>query len=449
MTSRLPAYDMRDPAPLTLTREELVRIQGERLRAMVAYVCETSPFWRRKLAQIDVAPNDIRGIADLSRLPFTTRAELDADQAEHPPFGQYTCSPRESWMGLFTTSGTSGRKLKRVVSWRDWRLMVERFYRFPAPPPGEIFMLLGPIDGLLGPAVGVEAMRERGAIPVLAGLWDTRTKVQAIAELRPGAIAGAASYIVHLTEVAREMGIDLSSCGLRTVTSFGEPGVAVDATHDAIGRRFGVQEIVDGYGLTEVWPLGANCPASGALHIADDIAIVECIDPDTGERLPEGETGELVFTNLIGDTQPLLRYRSRDVGRLIVSEPCECGSTVTRIERIEGRTDDMIWYRGVNFFPSAVENIVRRDSDLSPEYRIVLDDGPRGLPVVTVQVEALSESERPELRERVRGALRGGLGVNPEVELLALGSLPRLEQAKAKRVLDRRTAGPTSGRGAP
>jgi phenylacetate-CoA ligase len=446
MTSTLPDYDMRDPAPLTLGRGELGRIQDERLRTMVAYVHETSPFWRRKLDEAGIAPNDVHGIADLPRLPFTTRAELDSDQAEHPPFGQYTCSPRESWMGLFTTSGTSGRKLKRVVSWRDWRLMVERFYRFPGPPPGEIFMLLGPIDGLLGPAVGVEAMRERGAIPVLAGLWDTRTKVQAIAELRPGAIAGAASYIVHLAEVAREMGIDLSSCGLRAVTSFGEPGVAVDATHDAIGRRFGVSEIIDGYGLTEVWPLGGNCPASGALHIADDIAVVECVDPDTGESLPEGETGEIVFTNLIGDTQPLLRYRSRDVGRLIVSEPCECGSTVTRIERIEGRTDDMIWYRGVNFFPTAVEEIVRRHAELSPEYRIVLDDGPHGLPVVTIQVEAAADAP-PELGQRVRGALRGGLGVNPEVELLALGVLPRAEQTKAKRVLDRRKGGLANAKG--
>jgi phenylacetate-coenzyme A ligase PaaK-like adenylate-forming protein len=128
-----------------------------------------------------------------------------------------------------------------VVSRRDWRLMIDRFYRHPGPPPGEMFMLLGPIDGLLGPAVGVEAMRERGAIPVLAGMWDTRTKVQAIAELRPGAIAGAASYIVHLTEVAREMGVDLSKCGLRAVTSFGEPGVAVDATYATIGQSFGVR----------------------------------------------------------------------------------------------------------------------------------------------------------------------------------------------------------------
>jgi phenylacetate-CoA ligase len=439
MTATLPHYDVTGPEVLSLPREQLTAIQDQRLRAMVAYVHETSPFWRRKLTQAGVEPGDIRGIEDLPALPFCTRAELDAEQAEHPPFGAYTCSPREQWMGIFTTSGTSGRKLKRVVSRRDWRLMIDRFYRHPAPPPGEMFMLLGPIDGMLGPAVGVEAMRERGAIPILAGLWDTRTKVQAIAELRPGAIAGAASYIVHLTEVAHEMGIDLASCGVRTVTSFGEPGAAVDATQQAIGRRFGVQEIVDGYGLTEVWPLGGNCPASPALHISDDLAAVECVDPVTGEPLAEGMTGELVFTNLVGDTQPLLRYRSRDIGSLIVSEPCLCGSTVTRIERIEGRSDDMIWYRGVNFFPSAVEDVVRRQDDLSPEYRIVLDDGPRGLPVVTIQVEALAGAG-DRLRTRVQAALRGALGVNPEVQVLDLGALPRGEGAKTKRLLDRRGA---------
>jgi phenylacetate-CoA ligase len=123
---------------------------------------------------------------------------------------------------------------------------------------------------------------------------------------------------------------------------------------------------------------------------------------------------------------------------LIVSTPCECGRTVTRIERIEGRTDDMIWYRGANFFPSAVENIVRRHEELSPEYRIVLDEGERGLPVVTIQVETLGGPEPEGLRERVRTALRGGLGVNPQVEVLPAGSLPRAEQTKAKRVLDRR-----------
>ena len=191
-------------------------------------------------------------------------------------------------MGIFTTSGTSGRKLKRVVSWRDWRLMIGMLHRNPAPPPGEIFMLLGPVDGLLGPSVGVEAARQRGSIPVLAGMWDTRTKVQAIAELRPGVIAGAASYIVHLSEVAAEMGVDLSACGLRAVTSFGEPGAAIDATHATIEQRFGVEQIVDGYGLTEVWPLGGNCPQSRALHIPEDIVAVECIDPESGAPVGRG-----------------------------------------------------------------------------------------------------------------------------------------------------------------
>jgi phenylacetate-CoA ligase len=424
----LPDYRLDDQAVRSLPRDQLAALQDERLRALVAYARATSGFWRGRL---DAA---VRGVADLPSLPLTTRAELDAEQAAHPPFGDYTCSPRETWMGMFTTSGTSGHKLKRVVSWRDWRLMIALLHRNPAPPRGAIFMLLGPIDGLLGPSVGVEAARLRGSIPVLAGMWDTRTKVQAIAELRPGVIAGAASYIVHLSEVAAQMGVDLAACGLRAVTSFGEPGAAIDATQHTIARRFGVEQIIDGYGLTEVWPLGGNCPLSRALHIPEDVVAVECIDPDTGAAVPEGEPGEIVLTTLVGDTHPLLRYRTRDVGRLIVGEPCACGSTFARIERIEGRTDDMIWYRGANFFPSAVEEIVRRQDGLSPEYRIVLDDGPRGLPVVTIQVEGEESAHA-----RVRESLRGGLGVNPELEVLPVGTLPRAEQGKAKRVLDRRS----------
>jgi phenylacetate-CoA ligase len=438
MAATLPDYRTDDPALKCLPRDELRALQDERLRAVVAYARETSGFWRGRLADA----GEVHGVADLDRLPLTTRAELGAEQAEHAPFGDYTCSPRETWMGIFTTSGTSGRKLKRVVSWRDWRLMIGLLHRNPAPPPGEIFMLLGPIDGLLGPTVGVEAARLRGSIPVLAGMWDTRTKVQAIAELRPGVIAGAASYIVHLSEVAAEMGVDLSACGLRAVTSFGEPGAAIEATHATIGQRFGVEQIVDGYGLTEVWPLGGNCPQSRALHIPEDVVAVECIDPDSGAPVAEGEAGEIVLTTLVGDTHPLLRYRTRDVGRLIVGEPCACGSTFARIERIEGRTDDMIWYRGANFFPSAVEEIVRRQEGLSPEYRIVLDDGPRGLPVVTIQVEGDAR-----LSARVRESLRGGLGVNPELEMLAPGTLPRAEQGKAKRVLDRRAGAATHAGG--
>ena len=430
----LPEYEVADEGLLSLPRDELEHMQGERLRGMVAYVWDRSPFWRERFTEHGVEPGDVRGIEDLHRLPFTRRADLNAAQAEHPPFGRYECSPRETWNGVYTTSGTTGRKLKRCTSRRDWRLMLERFERHPGPEPGDIYMLLGPVDGLLGPTIAVEAFRRMGAVPVLAGLWDTRTKVRMIAELRPAMIAGVASYIVHLTEVAAELGIDLADCGIKGLHSFGEPGAAVAATKATMNERFGDPMIVDGYGLSEVWPLGGNCAYSDALEIAEDFAAVECVDPDTGEPVPEGQPGEIVFTNLIGDTHPLLRYRSGDIGRLVRSEPCACGTTFVRIERIEGRADDMLWYRGVNFFPSAVEEIVRRRPELSPEYRIVVDSGDRGLARLSVQVEAVA-GERAAVGEALRSDLRGGLGVAPEVEVLPAGALPRGEGGKVKRVL--------------
>jgi len=303
-------------------------------------------------------------------------------------------------------------------------------------------MQLGPIDGMLGPSVGSEASRRQGAILLLAGLWDTRTKVRAMEELRPAVISGVASYLIHIAEIAREMGVDPASLGVRMVRTAGEPGAAIPATRQRILDAFAAEHLVDGYGLTEVWPVGENCPHSTALHVPEDIVAIECIDPDSGEPVPEGEPGEIVFTSLVEESQPLLRYRTRDIGRVRFSEPCACGATATRIERIEGRTDDMIWYRGVNFFPSAVENVVRQHPSLSPEYRILLDDGAHGLAVMTLQVEAQQPGgERDEqLRSDVRSAVRAALGVNPEVELLAPGSLPRVERGKARRVVDRRSA---------
>jgi phenylacetate-CoA ligase len=430
----LPQYRVEDPALDRLPRERIEAMQNERLLALIPYVRERSPFWRRKL---DEAGRDIRTLEDLTALPFTTRAELNAEQEAHPPFGEYTCTPPESWTWLFTTSGTSGRKLKRVFSHRDWELFLGFFQRAPQPEPGERSMTLAPIDGLAGPTGSVEAFRRAGGVPILAGTWDTRTKVRMIQELRPAGVSGVPSYVMHLSEVAAEMGVDLSQCGIRRVHVLGEPGGAIPATRAAIEQRYGAP-VVDGYGLSELWPLGTSCPRSWAFHLHEDYVAVECVDPETGDAVPEGQSGELIYTNLIGDTQPLLRYRSRDIGKLVRSEPCECGHTHVRIERIEGRSDDMLWYRGVNFFPSALEEVVRRQDGLSPEYRIVLEQEDGGLPRMTVQVEALGSPEDPRLRAELAAEVRGALGVGPEIEVLAQGSLPRTEQGKARRVVDRR-----------
>jgi phenylacetate-CoA ligase len=430
----LPDYDVEDPVIDRLSRGAIEALQDERLRALIPYVRERSPFWRRKL---DEAGREIRALEDLPALPFTTRAELNAEQEAHPPFGEYTCTPPESWTWLFTTSGTSGRKLKRVVSHRDWELFLGFFKRGGRPEPGELVMTLAPIDGLAGPTASVEALRRAGGVPILAGTWDTRTKVRMIEELRPAGVSGVPSYVVYLSEVAAEMGVDLSTCGIQRVHVLGEPGGAVPATRATIEERYGAP-VIDGYGLSEVWPLGTNCPHSWAFHLHEDFVVVECVDPETGEAVPEGEPGELIYTNLIGDTHPLLRYRSRDIGRVTRSTPCECGHTHVRIERIEGRSDDMLWYRGVNFFPSALEDVVRRQDGLSPEYRIVLELQDGGLPRMTVQVEALGSPDDPRLRAAFAAEVRGALGVGPEIEVLAQGSLPRTEQGKARRIVDRR-----------
>ena len=439
--SSLPDYDATDRGLERLSPDERARLQDERLRAMLRYAIESSPFWRRKLA--GVALDAVTGVGDLAALPFTTRRELEDDQRDHPPFGSYACSRSTVWRWLFATSGTGGGRLLRIYSGRDWELLMDRFARHPVAQPGERVMVLAPADGLLGPTASIEAARRAGALPILAGPWDTRTRARMIEALRPAVISGAASYLVHLSEVAAELGVALSVCGIRRVSSVGEPGAAVPATRALLRERFGTSDIVDGYGMTELFPLGGSCPQSRALHIAEDFVAVECVDPDTGAAVPEGEPGELVYTNLIGDTQPLIRYRSGDIGRLQRSPRCECGSTVARVERIEGRADQMIWYRGINFFPSAVEQVVRSAPGLaSGEYRIVLDRGQTGLPEVTVEVEAAAE-DSAFAGESLRRSLHTALGAKAAVAVLAPGSLPRAEGRKASRILDRCGEAPT------
>lgn len=439
----LPDYDVHDPAVGSLPLEELRRLQGERLAAMVAYVHAASPFWRRKLDEAGVEPGDVRGVDDVRRLPFVTRAELQDAQAANPPYGSYTCSPRESWVRLFSTSGTSGRPLRRVFSARDWDYALANVTRRADVGTGDLCMVLGPIDGLVGPSAGVEAWQRRGALVCLAGLYDTETRASLIVELRPTVIVGVASYLVHLSEVAAGLGLDLAAAGVRRVQSVGEPGAGVPATKALLMERYGCREIVDGYGMTEIMPIGGSSPASPTLHVASDLVLMECLDPTTDEPVAEGELGELVYTNLVGDTQPLLRYRSRDLAR-ITTEPTEEGFRGPRILGIEGRTDEMIWYRGVNVFPGTIEQVIRAFPGLASEYRIVVDrSGP--LPELTVEVE---EAAGPVDREALADRMKAALGVRAQLSFLEPGALPRTEGAKVRRVVERGQAPTVAGRGA-
>ena len=439
----LPEYLVLDPKLDRLSRAELRALQSQRLIAMVTYCYARTAFWRKKFDAAGIRPQDIASIDDLPKIPFCTKAELQADQAAHPPFGSYVGVARSHWARYAATSGTTGSPLRRVLSARDWRYLIDRFRRNPTAGPGDIAVVLGPVDGLIGPNVSSDSLAAMGALVVQAGLYDTRSKIRLIRDLKPNIVSGTVSYLLHMLEAATEMGVDLSRLGIRSVSTFGEPGTALAETSTRLKLGWGAQRVGDGYGMTEIFPLGGNCPHSSSLHIASDLVITEIVDPETGAQLPAGEIGEAVFTNLVGDSQPLLRYRSRDIARMASTEACACGFTGTRLEgSILGRVDDMIWFRGANVFPSAIEAAVRRIPELAPEYQIEIS-GDAALPTMIVRAEALRgglpAQELALLRNCLAEAIKEAARVSATVEILAPGKLPRPDgRNKMRRVIDQR-----------
>ncbi len=448
----LPDYLILDPKVDRLPPAPLRELQSRRLRETVRYCYDAAPFWRRKFDAVGLRPDDVRGVEDLPRIPFCDRAELQADQSAHPPFGSYVASGPSQWRKFVTTSGTTGTPLKRVFSGRDWGYVLDRFRRNPTVAPGDVAMVLGPVDGLMGPMGAAESLAAMGALVVLAGLYDTRTKLRLIGELRPAAVSGTASYLLHMAEVARETGVDLPALCIRTLASVGEPGAAVPETRRRLVEGWGVQHVADGYGLTELFPIGGNCPHSTSIHVASDLIYTEIVDPRTGEPLPAGEVGEVVYTNLVGDTQPVLRYRTRDLGRLSTEPACACGHTGARLEgSVLGRVDDMIWYRGANIFPSAIEAAVRSVPQLGCEYQIELA-GKGDLPTLLVRAESAVAGMAAEARDAIgaqlREALRESIRVNAQVEIVDPASLPRPDgKTKARRIVDRRQGTKPSAHG--
>ncbi|MCS7172736.1 MAG: AMP-binding protein, partial [Armatimonadetes bacterium] len=263
-------------------------------------------------------------------------------------------------------------------------------------------------------------------------------KVRLLHELKPTYVFGTTSYLLYLGRLAEEMGMPFARLSSLQILSFGgEAGGSAEANRQRLRERWGDVTFLEGYGLTELFTLGTNCPYSSALHISGDVVLTEVVDPRSGEPVPVGEPGELVYTMLVGDTQPLLRYRSGDIGRLEPEPVCRCGASWPRVARgIEGRADDVIWYRGVNVYPAAIEQVVRGFSVLSDNYRIVVR-GTFERPQLLVQVEQAREEDPVKLREQLESRLREALGVRPEVEILSPGSLPTGDY-KVRRVQDER-----------
>ena len=421
----------------TLPRAELAALQVARLRTLVERVANV-PFYKQQFARLGVSADKIKSLADLRRLPFTTKADL----REHYPLG-FLAVPRDQIARIHGSSGTTGKPTFVAYTRRDlelWANLCARFLVAGGLRPEHMVHICfgyGLFTGGFGLHYGVEKV---GAAVVPASAGNTPRQIMLIQDLGAQVLVCTPSYSLNIAEVARAQGTDPRSLPLEFAHFGGEPW-----TED---MRVQIERELDllafnNYGLSEVIGPGVSgeCAARAGMHIQEDHFIVECLDPDTLEPVRPGESGELVFTALTKEAFPIIRYRTRDICRLD-DAPCPCGRTTVRMGRVIGRSDDMLIIRGVNVFPSQIEEALLRVEGTAPHYLIEVDR-PGTLDEVTVKVEVRPQdfsdkmSQLQELHDRIDREIQSVTSVRMAVELVAPQTLER-SAGKAKRVIDHR-----------
>jgi len=416
------------------SREQLAERQLERLRGLLAVVNASNPFYRAKLAAAGLhAADDLGTLADLRRLPFTTKHELVADQEAHPLFGSNLSFPLEQYIKYHQTSGTTGRPLRWLdteASWAWWLRCWSAVYRAAGVGAGDrVFFAFG-----FGPFVGFwsafEAARLAGATSDPGSGLSSEQRLKLLIDTRATVLVCTPTYALHLAEVAQRSGIDLARSAVRVTLHAGEPGASIPSTRQRIEDAWGAQ-CFDHTGATEVGATGFSCAARDGVHLNEAEFIFEVIDPHTQQPANEGE---LVVTNLGRHGMPVIRYRLGDAVRL-QEDACACGRTFARISGgVTGRVDDMVTVRGVNVFPSAIETIVRQFPMIVEFQSEVTRAAELDALAIRIEVQAgAHENIARELAHRVQQQL----GLRPEVSVAESGSLPRFE-LKARRFTDRR-----------
>ncbi len=420
-----------------LPRKELEELQLKRLKWVVKQVYDNVPFYRETLKQRNVRPDDIKKLDDISKLPFTTKEDLRANY----PFGLFAVS-LDKVVRIHTSSGTSGKP--KVVGYtasdiERWANMVARCLYMVGVRKGDIFQNISNyafFTGGLGFHMGAEKL---GAVTIPAGVGNTERQIQCMVDFGTTVIHSTPSYALHLKEVAEEMGV-IDKIKLKIGCFGAEPWS--ENTRRRLEDAFGIKAY-DSYGLSEMNGPGVafECQEQEGLHIWIDHYFVEVVDPKTGERLNEGEKGELVLTTLTKEAMPLLRYRTGDVTFLIDDE-CSCGRTHPKIHRIVGRTDDMIIVRGINVFPSQIEHVLMRIPEVGDNFQVVITRK-GSLDELKVRVELKDElftgelSDLERIVQKIQKELQKELNLRAEVELVEKGTIER-STGKAKRVLDLR-----------
>lgn len=424
----------------TLSRKEIEEIQLERLKETVNRVYERVEPYRKKMDEIGLKPEHIKTLKDLSKLPFVTKQ----DMRDNYPFGLFAV-PKNELVRIHASSGTTGKPTVVGYTKNDLKMWTDAVSRIACAggaiknDVAQICFGYGMFTGALGLHYGLENI---GAAIVPSSTGNSEKQIMYMKDFETSLLVATPSYALRLAEVARGMGIDPKK-DLKVKVALLGSEMLTDAMRNEMYKAWGNDmKVTSNYGMSELLGPGVSgeCLELNGMHINEDLFIPEIIDSKTGEVLPEGEKGELVITCIKKEGIPLIRYRTKDITRLFY-EPCKCGRTTCRMENLSGRADDMLKIRGVNVFPSQIEEVVLSFDELGPHYEIVVErEGYSDK--LTVRVELNKEtddfSELQNLTNKIRGKLKIMLGLDAQVKLESPNTLQRFE-GKAKRIRDLRS----------
>lgn len=422
----------------TMHQDKLRQLQGQRLRETVKRVYENVPYYAAKMKEAGLSPDDIQSVEDLPKLPFTYKTDL----RDNYPFGTFAV-PLEQVVRVHASSGTTGKQTVVGYTKNDietWAECVARCLTNAGVTPKDTVHIAygyGLFTGGLGLHYGAEKLGAT-VIPVSGG--NTARQIQLLKDFGATVLCCTPSYALYLADELKAAGLTKNDLKLRVGIFGAEPWS--EEMRAQIEDRLGLKAY-DIYGLSEIMGPGVsmNCQHQGGLHIPADHFIAEIIDPETGEVLPEGSKGEIVFTCITKEALPLIRYRTRDLS-VLNYQTCSCGRTSPRMEKVTGRSDDMLIIRGVNVFPSQIESVLLKFGEVEPHYMIYVDRI-GNLDVMEIQIEMNTTFFSDEVRKieaierKLRHEIESTLGISAKIKLVENKSIQRSE-GKAKRVVDRR-----------
>lgn len=425
----------------TMSRKEIEEIQLDRLKSTVKRTYELVPAYRSKMDEAGVRPEHIQSLGDLKLLPFTVKKDL----RDHYPFGMFAV-PRKDLVRIHASSGTTGKPT--VVGYtrndlKTWTELVTRIAVLGGASPDDTAQICfgyGMFTGALGLHFGLENL---GAAVCPTSSGNTQKQIMYMKDFETTLLVATPSYALHIAEVALSMGIDPKKDLKVKVGLFGGEGMT-EPMRQEMYRLWGEDmSVTQNYGMSELIGPGVSgeCLELCGMHVNEDHFIPEIIDPVTGEVLPPGEKGELVITCLTKEALPIIRYRTKDISRLMY-EPCKCGRTTVRMENLSGRSDDMLIIRGVNVFPTQIEEVLLAVPEIGPHYEILVDRK-NHLDTMEIKVELTDDTlldsyaKLGALEKNIRSRLKVILGLDAAIKLVAPRSLQRFE-GKAKRVTDLR-----------